>query len=79
MAYGLFYWVSRLRLGSLSNVILYMGYLLLFSLLDFLITGMYRSNIFKTFCVAELFILGTIGFLASYLAIRKLYSAIRVD
>ena len=39
VAYGLFYWISRLQLGSLSNVILYLGYLLLLALLDFLITG----------------------------------------
>ena len=39
IAYGIFYWISRLRLGSLSNVILYLGYLLLLALLDFLITG----------------------------------------
>jgi len=44
IAYGLFYWISRLRLGSLSNVILYLGYLLLLALLDFLITGNTSSN-----------------------------------
>ncbi|KAI0082071.1 Nonaspanin [Panus rudis PR-1116 ss-1] len=60
LAYGLFYWASRLSLGSLTSVALYMGYLLLLCLLDFLVTG-------------------TIGFLASYWAVRKLYSAIRVD
>lgn len=43
IAYGLFYWISRLRLGSLSNVILYLGYLLLLALLDFLITGNINS------------------------------------
>ncbi|KAF8829200.1 hypothetical protein HHX47_DHR3000931 [Lentinula edodes] len=60
LAYGLFYWASRLSLGSFSSVALYMGYLLLLALLDFLVTG-------------------TIGFLASYWAVRKLYSAIRID
>lgn len=49
MAYGLFYWASRLRLGSFSNVILYLGYLILLALLDFLITGMYTFNIFENF------------------------------
>jgi transmembrane 9 superfamily protein 2/4 len=47
IAYGLFYWFSRLRLGSLSNVILYLGYLLLLALLDFLITGITVSHIVK--------------------------------
>jgi len=60
LAYGIFYWASRLSLGSLSSVLLYLGYLFLLALLDFLVTG-------------------TIGFLASYWAVRRLYSAIRID
>ncbi|KAJ7287496.1 Nonaspanin TM9SF [Mycena rebaudengoi] len=60
LAYGLFFWASRLSLHSLSSAILYLGYLLILVLLDFLITG-------------------TIGFLASYWAVRRLYSAIRID
>jgi len=39
MAYGLFYWGSQLKLDSLSSVVLYLGYLFLISLLDFLVTG----------------------------------------
>ncbi|KAF8810668.1 endosomal P24A protein [Phlegmacium glaucopus] len=60
LAYGLFYWASRLKLDSLSSIVLYLGYLFLIAVFDFLITG-------------------TIGFLASYWAVRKLYSAIRID
>ncbi|KII92448.1 hypothetical protein PLICRDRAFT_50826 [Plicaturopsis crispa FD-325 SS-3] len=60
LAYGLFYWASRLSLDSLPSVMLYLGYLFLIVLLDFLVTG-------------------TIGFLASYWAVRKLYSSIRID
>ncbi|KAG1766995.1 hypothetical protein EDD22DRAFT_1008951 [Suillus occidentalis] len=60
LAYGLFYWLSRLSLDSFSSVALYLGYLLLICLFDFIVTG-------------------TIGFLASYWAVRRLYSAIRVD
>ncbi|KAF8973240.1 Nonaspanin [Flammula alnicola] len=60
MAYGLFYWGSQLRLESLQSVVLYLGYLFLISLLDFLVTG-------------------TIGFFASYWAVRKLYTAVRID
>ncbi|KAH9059126.1 Nonaspanin TM9SF [Lactarius vividus] len=59
LAYGLFYLVSRLSLGS-SSVAIYFGYLFLFAILDFLVTG-------------------TIGFLATYWAIRKLYGSVRVD
>jgi len=39
MAYGIFYWASRLSLDSLSSLVLYLGYLFLIALLDFLITG----------------------------------------
>ncbi|KAG5653985.1 hypothetical protein H0H81_008567 [Sphagnurus paluster] len=58
--YGLFYWATRLSLDSASGVVIYLGYLILLTLVDFLATG-------------------TIGFLASYWAVRRLYSAIRVD
>jgi transmembrane 9 superfamily protein 2/4 len=60
LAYGLFYWASRLSLDSMSSVVLYLGYLFLLVIFDFLVTG-------------------TIGFLASYWAVRKLYSSIRID
>ncbi len=76
LAYGLFYWASRLSLDSLSSVILYLGYLLLLVLLDFLVTG--TSNLlWQPFHL--IWFPGTIGFLASYWAIRRFYSAIRID
>jgi transmembrane 9 superfamily protein 2/4 len=37
--YGVYYWLSRLSLDSVSSVALYFGYLLLLALLDFLVTG----------------------------------------
>ena len=39
LLYGLYYWLSRLSLDSVTSVILYLGYLLLLVLLDFLVTG----------------------------------------
>ncbi|KAI9569682.1 hypothetical protein HD554DRAFT_501848 [Boletus coccyginus] len=39
LLYGLFYWASRLSLDSFSSVALYLGYLFLICLFDFLITG----------------------------------------
>jgi hypothetical protein len=39
LAYGIFYWASQLRLDSFSSVVLYLGYLFLLVVLDFLITG----------------------------------------
>ncbi|ORY35006.1 hypothetical protein BCR39DRAFT_490677 [Naematelia encephala] len=59
-AYGLWYWASRLSLDSFTSVVLYFGYLFLFSLLDFLVGG-------------------SIGFIATYFAVRRLYGSIRVD
>jgi hypothetical protein len=38
-AYGLFWYAQRLSLGSVSGFVLYLGYLVLLSLLDFLVTG----------------------------------------
>ena len=78
LAYGLFYWASRLSLDSFSSVVLYLGYLLLLVLLDFLVTGTvsFRSLIHSADRAPPA---GTIGFLASYWAVRRLYSAIRID
>ncbi|KZV77095.1 endosomal P24A protein [Peniophora sp. CONT] len=59
-AYGMFYWASRLSLDSFSGFVLYLGYLLLLCIFDFLVTG-------------------TIGFLATYWAVRRLYTSIRID
>lgn len=42
--YGLFYWASRLSLDSFSSVALYLGYLFLICLLDFLVTGASSRN-----------------------------------
>ncbi|KAB5592575.1 Endosomal integral membrane protein (P24a) [Ceratobasidium theobromae] len=60
LAYGVFYWLTRLSLDSFVSVVLYAGYLFLIALFDFLITG-------------------SIGFLATYWSMRRLYSAIRID
>ncbi|QRV79231.1 transmembrane 9 superfamily member 1 [Ceratobasidium sp. AG-Ba] len=60
LAYGVFYWLTRLSLDSFTSVVLYAGYLFLIALFDFLITG-------------------SVGFLATYWSMRRLYSAIRID
>ncbi|WFD36473.1 hypothetical protein MCUN1_003352 [Malassezia cuniculi] len=38
-AYGMFFWLTRLSLPSLSSNILFIGYLIVFSLLDFVLFG----------------------------------------
>ncbi|KAF8161119.1 hypothetical protein B0H34DRAFT_795956 [Crassisporium funariophilum] len=59
LAYGLFYWASRLQLDSLSSVACFVH----------TVPVLPGSDILT----------GTIGFIASYWAVRKLYSAIRID
>lgn len=76
LLYGVVYWASRLSLDSFSSAILYMGYLLLIALLVFLVTGGYFVQIWYPLTNPSI---GTIGFLASYWAVLRLYSAIRVD
>lgn len=39
LAYGLLYWATRLHLDGFANKVLYLGYLLLISLVSFLVTG----------------------------------------
>jgi transmembrane 9 superfamily member 2/4 len=77
LAYGLFYWISRLSLDSFSSVVLYLGYLFLLVLLDFLVTGWsFPASLTQRLIT---FPVGTIGFLATYWAIRKLYNSIKID
>jgi transmembrane 9 superfamily protein 2/4 len=59
LAYGLFYWASRLSLYSGTSVVLYLGYLFLIAFLDFLITGA-SPPILPTFADAD-----TVFFLSS--------------
>ena len=49
LLYGLFYWASRLSLGSFTSVALYLGYLFLICLFDFLITGASFRNSWSPF------------------------------
>jgi transmembrane 9 superfamily member 2/4 len=43
LGYGLFYWATKLSLDSASSIVLYLGYLFLLVLLDFLATGTFYS------------------------------------
>ncbi|KAJ7072294.1 hypothetical protein C8F01DRAFT_1243356 [Mycena amicta] len=78
LAYGLFFWASQLSLHSLSSAILYLGYLLLLVLLDFLITGVhYKLKLadFSVDCGSQ----AQLDSWPSWWAVRRLYSAIRID
>ncbi|CAO1613621.1 unnamed protein product [Parajaminaea phylloscopi] len=58
--YGLFYWATRLTLPGFSNVVLYLSYLSILCLLDFVLFG-------------------TIGYLACWVAIERMYKRVRID
>jgi transmembrane 9 superfamily protein 2/4 len=77
LLYGVYYAATRLSLDSASSVALYFGYLFLLALFDFLITGVW-GRMHAGDALTGL-MLGTIGFLATYFAVRKLYSSIRID
>ncbi|POV99757.1 hypothetical protein PSHT_13404 [Puccinia striiformis] len=59
VAYGLLY-ATRLSLHGFTSIALYLGYLLLLGLLDFLMTG-------------------SIGYVATFFFVKKIYSRVRID
>lgn len=58
--YGLFYWGTRLSLPGLANKVLYLSYLGILCLLDFVLFG-------------------AVGYVASYVAISRMYKRVRID
>ena len=78
LVYGLYYWASRLQLDSFAAAVLYLGYLILIALLDFLVTGECTDKWCRHYGLTH-DCKGTIGFIASYWAVRRLYSSIRID
>lgn len=58
--YAIYYYFTQLRLTRLSSIILYFGYMSLFSLTIILISG-------------------SIGFILTFLFLRKIYSMIKID
>jgi len=59
VAYGLLY-ATRLSLHGFTSIALYLGYLMLLALLDFLMTG-------------------SIGYIATFFFVKKIYSRVRID
>jgi hypothetical protein len=43
-AFGLFYWATQTSISSFSGIALYLGYLFLLALLDFLVMGAYINS-----------------------------------
>lgn len=75
---ALAFWASRLSLGSVTSAVLYLGYSALISLLVFVLTGMSQLLYHKSMIVANVK-LGTIGFLASWIFVHRIYRSIKVD
>ena len=78
LVYGLYYWASRLQLDSFAAAVLYLGYLILIALLDFLVTGKHQSVIavfWLTNAKVQLASLPHTGLSEDYIV---LYASIRV-
>lgn len=74
------YWVSKLSLGGFAGSVLYIGYSLLISFLFFILTGMFSLVSPKNFRTVMLTCeIGSIGFFASWLFVRKIYASIKID
>ena len=75
---ALLYWMSNLRFGSFTGVVLYLGYSALLSFLFFILTGEsmiepLRSKTYLTSCT------GTIGFFSSWTFVHRIYGSIKID
>jgi transmembrane 9 superfamily protein 2/4 len=76
---ALIFWATRVSFGGLTGAVLYVGYSALIGFLVFILTGELHS--LCVFVIASLLTnyIGTIGFFASWVFVRKIYSSIKVD
>jgi transmembrane 9 superfamily protein 2/4 len=77
-ANALIYWLMKLQLGGLTGSVLYIGYSALISFLFFILTGMLLSRIEITVSLTN-FLIGSIGFFASWGFVQKIYGSIKID
>lgn len=81
--YGIYYWATQLRLDSFSSTVVYFGYLSLLTILDFLCTasiGFLASYVSSSPSIQSMAQpLTNVGSSIRYWAVRRLYSAIRID
>lgn len=77
--YGIVYWLTQISTSSGSSFVLYLGYLVLMSVLVFLMTGEWNREVLIDCCALIDRLPGSIGFLAAYWAVLRLYGRIRVD
>lgn len=74
---ALIFWATRVSFGGLTGAVLYVGYSALIGFLVYILTGklsrLFESYFSLTKCI------GSIGFVASWFFVRKIYSSIKVD
>ena len=76
---ALFYWITKLQLGGFVGGVLYIGYSLLISFLFFILTGKEPSILCSTMFGYIDHLIGSIGFLASWAFVQKIYGSIKID
>jgi transmembrane 9 superfamily protein 2/4 len=76
---ALVYWITKLHLGGFVGGVLYMGYSLLISFLFFILTGKFPLLSSPSVSVYTNNLAGSIGFLASWAFVQKIYGSIKID
>lgn len=75
---AIIFWATRVSFGGVIGAVLYLGYSALIGFLMFILTG--RTTFFSHLpSSGSLIRLGTIGFISSWIFVRKIYSSIKVD
>lgn len=74
---ALIFWATRVSFGGLTGAVLYVGYSALIGFLVYILTGK-LSRLFESYFSLTKYI-GSIGFVASWFFVRKIYSSIKVD
>lgn len=79
-AYSLIYWARMLSFSSLTGGLLYLGYSTLISLLWFVMTGeSNRGSSISAVAVLTDCETGTIGFMASWIFVHRIYGSLKID
>lgn len=74
---ALWFWLTRISFGGLTSAILYLGYSALIAFLVFVLTGTFpHTSRVKVRLTLDT---GSIGFIASYWFLYKIYGSIKVD
>lgn len=75
---ALIFWATRVSFGGITGAVLYVGYSALIAFVVFVLTGMFSFHVFRM-CFFTNLCVGSIGFLASWAFIHRIYGSIKVD